>query len=360
MARVGFRAVVVSVVLSIDVVLAAATVSLVALSGAAQAADGGVTEVPADAPTATARLDRNEGRIGDRIALTVTTIAPTGVPTNLPTELDLGPFEVVSGDPVVEEKDLGDGRRSRSFRLDIAAYETGELSVPPIAVTYIGKDGRVLSRPTEPVPIKIASLIANEPDPQLKDAAPPVAVLEEDLTIVYIAGSVLMLLLGGVLAIWLRRRIRERAARRPAPPPRPAHEIALEKLDLLAQAGIGEQTDLRQLYFELSDIVREYLGARFGLLALEMTTEELVDELRRGTARGLVPGEIGGWLGACDLVKFAKWMPSPAEGRGALETAIRIVESTRPRPEPQSPTLPRDAAAGAGAGEATGEDARGA
>ncbi|HEY0713313.1 MAG TPA: hypothetical protein VGF45_11615, partial [Polyangia bacterium] len=197
-----------------------------------------------------------------------------------------------------------------------------------------------------PVPIKMASLIANEPDPQLKEAAPPVPVLEEDLTVVYIAGGILLLVLGGLLGLWLRRRIRERAARRPAPPPRPPHEIALEKLDRLAQAGISDATDVRQLYFELSDIVREYLGARFGFLALEMTTEELVDELRRGISRGLVPGEVAGWLGACDLVKFAKWMPSQAEARGALETAIRIVESTRPRPEPQSPPLPRDLNAG--------------
>jgi hypothetical protein len=135
--------------------------------------------------------------------------------------------------------------------------------------------------------------------------------------------------------LWLRRRWRERDARRPAPPPRPAHEIALEKLDRLAKSslGQGQDADLRQFYFELSEILREYLGNRFGFLALEMTTEELVGELQRRAPRGLVPGEIAGWLSACDLVKFAKLAPPPSEARGALETAIRMVESTRPRPE---------------------------
>ncbi len=46
-------------------------------------------------------------------------------------------------------------------------------------------------------------------------------------------------------------------------------------------------------------------------------------------------GEVAGWLAGCDLVKFAKVTPSDFEARGALETAIRIVEATRPRPEPQ-------------------------
>ena len=43
-------------------------------------------------------------------------------------------------------------------------------------------------------------------------------------------------------------------------------------------------------------------------------------------------GEVEGWLAACDLVKFAKVSPSAAEARGALESAIRIVTTTRPAP----------------------------
>jgi hypothetical protein len=42
-----------------------------------------------------------------------------------------------------------------------------------------------------------------------------------------------------------------------------------------------------------------------------------------------------GWLSSCDLVKFAKLTPAVAEARGAFETAVRIVETTRPRAEPQ-------------------------
>jgi hypothetical protein len=290
--------------------------------------------IPADAPTAAARVDRNEAAIGDRITLTVTTVAPAGVPTNLPTELTLDPFEVLSGDPVIEEKDLGDGHRSRSFRVEIAAYQTGALEVPAISVTYIGKDGRVLSRPTEPVPVKITSLIANEPDPQLKDASEPVTVLEQDLTLVYVGAAIGMAALGAFIALELRRRWRLRDARRPAPPPRPAHEIALEKLGQLATSGLGTDSDLRLFYFQLSEIVREYLGGRFEFPALEMTTEELTEELGRMAPRGLVPGEIAGWLSGCDLVKFAKLAPPPAEARGALETAIRMVEATRPRFDP--------------------------
>jgi hypothetical protein len=98
---------------------------------------------------------------------------------------------------------------------------------------------------------------------------------------------------------------------------------------------------LRPFIFELSEIIREYLGARFSFDSLELTTEELVLRLRRRVPiqemRGFVLGEVEGWLAGCDLVKFAKVSPSMAEARGALETGIRIVESSRPRPEPAAP-----------------------
>jgi hypothetical protein len=303
-------------------------------AGPARAADAGAS-ASADAPTVAARVDKPEGRVGDVLLLSVTSIGARTIPTNLPTQLDLGPFEVVGGDPELEETDLGDGRVRRTFSLKVAAYEPGDLMIPPIPVTYIGAGGHVLARSTSPVAVKISSLLANEPDPKLKDPAPPVTVYKEDLTLLYVAAGIVAVALGALLALTIRRRLRNRAAFRPAPPPRPAHEVALEKLDQLARSGLQNGTELKGFYFQLSDIVREYLGARYGFLALEMTTEELTQELARRSPRGLLMGEVAGWLAGCDLVKFAKIDPGQTEARGALETAFRMVESTRPRPEPQ-------------------------
>jgi hypothetical protein len=136
------------------------------------------------------------------------------------------------------------------------------------------------------------------------------------------------------VGIVVRRRWRARVSLRPEPPARPAHEIALERLDRLGAGGFAEEADHRPFYFSLSEVIRDYLGARYEFDALEMTTEELIEELRRRAPRELVLGEVTGWLTASDLVKFAKISPTATEARGALETAIRIVESTRPRPEP--------------------------
>jgi hypothetical protein len=302
---------------------------LVGRGGAARAGDGGAAEVPdPDAPTVAARVDRAEAHVGDPVRLEVVAISKSAVPVNLPSTLELGPFSLL--DRQESEQNLGDGRTRRLFALTIAAYEPGPKQVPAIEVTYLGPRGEVRTVRTSPVAVKIGSLIANEPEPALKDAAPPVPVLEENLWPAYLAGALVAAGLGALLAIAIVRRLRARRGDRPGPPPRPAHEVALERLDRLGAYGFLENADNRPFYFAVSEVIRDYLGARYGFDSLELTTDELVAELRRHSGREIVVGEIQGWLSACDLVKFAKISPSAAESRGALESAIRIVSATRP------------------------------
>ena len=300
-----------------------------AMAVSARADDGGAADKPdPDAPTVAARVDKAEAHVGDPVKLEVVAIAKSAVPVNLPSTLELGPFSLL--DRQEAEQNLGDGRIRRVFTLSIAAYEPGPKEVPPIEVTYLGPRGDVRTARTLPVAIKIGSLIANEPEPALKDAAPPVSVVEENLWPAYLAGGLVAAGLGALLAIAIVRRLRARRGDRPGPPPRPAHEVALERLDRLGAYGFLEDADNRPFYFAVSEVIREYLGARFGFDSLELTTDELVAEIRRHAGRELVLGEVEGWLSACDLVKFAKISPSVTEARGALENAILIVTTTRP------------------------------
>ena len=325
--------------------LAVAVALVLAPSGLVRAAvvdapDGGVDR---DAPTVAARLQAGDAvHVGDAVTLVVTAISRRNVPVNLPGALDLGAFTVL--DHKDAEQDLGDGRLRHEFTLTIAAYEPGEKEIPAIEVTYLGKNGDVRTARTQPVPVKVTSLIANEPEPALKEAANPVVVMEENWLLIYLAAGLLAAALGALVTWLVVRRLRARIAARPGPPPRPAHEIALEKLDRLGQYGFLEDADNRPFYFAVSEVIREYLGARFGFDSLELTTDELIDVLKRSAGRELILGEITGWLAACDLVKFAKISPSAAEARGTLETALRIVTSTRPRteapPEPGAPSVP--------------------
>jgi len=282
-----------------------------------------------DAPSVGARISPSQVHVGDPITLTITAISRGGISVNLPNVLDLAPFSLL--DRSESQADLGGGRIRREFVLHVAGYEPGAFKIPGVEVTYLARGGGVRQVRTEPQPVKIASLIANEPEPALKENAEPVTVMKRDLTLLYVAGALGAAALGAFVTWLVVRRLRSRVHLRPGPPPRPAHEIAMDRLDRLGTYGFLENADNRPFYFAVSEIIRDYLGARFGFDSLELTTDELMAELGRRASRDLVMGEIKGWLSACDLVKFAKVSPSATEARGTLELAIRIVESTRPR-----------------------------
>ena len=304
---------------------------------AAVDAGAALPPAPADAPTVAVRTDKTQAHVGDAIAFSITSVGPRTMPVVLPANLELGQFSELSR--TLDEKDLGDGKMRREFNLRVAAYEPGSVEVPSVELTYFGADGSVKSVHTRPVPITITSLIANEPEPKLKDNAGPLPVRQRDYLLIYIAGGILTAVLGAVIALLVRRRLRNRKPAAPPVPARPAHEVAMERLDRLG-GTLAEGGDLRPFYFELSEAIREYLGGRFGFDSLEMTTEELVRAMRRvplESSRGIVGSEIEGWLSGCDLVKFAKVSPSTEQARGALETAIRIVAATKRLVDPAAP-----------------------
>ena len=223
----------------------------------------------------------------------------------------------------------------------MASFRLGDLKIPRLPVTYLAPDGRALTVRTEPVPVQVESVLANEGAPTLKDDLDAVEVVEEVHWPLFVIGGLIVALLGVALGFWLRRRW---ANRKPVPviPPRPAHEVAMEALDALASAGFSEDADLRPFFFQVSEVVRGYFGDRYGFDGREMTTRELVralDAVRGTTLAGTgltddMMERVEAWLSDGDLVKFAKANPSADQARGTLESAITFVQQTKAQPVP--------------------------
>ena len=106
--------------------------------------------------------------------------------------------------------------------------------------------------------------------------------------------------------------------------------MALEKLDALREDGMPDGGAKKGWYIELSEIMREYVGGRYGFDGLESTTEEIIVEMRGRKTAGLTQAELFRFLNECDLVKFAKYSPSEADDELAIDEAYRIVEVTTP------------------------------
>ena len=79
----------------------------------------------------------------------------------------------------------------------------------------------------------------------------------------------------------------------------------------------------------MSEILRHYFERRFNVLALESTTEELVQKIREFELDGKTKNLIRNLLESCDLVKFAKYQPTPAEIMQYNRQAKEIVDETK-------------------------------
>jgi hypothetical protein len=313
--------------------------AILLIVGLALAGDlGGLAEDP-DAPTVGVSIDKTEAHVGDRLTLTVSAVAKSGIAVMLPAKLDTGKLEVLDrNDGDKTGRDLGDGRRSHRFVLGVAAYETGELEVPALEVTYLLPSGQVRSVQTDPLTVNVRALVAaDEAHPEPQPERPPRSAWVEDVRVVRVlkwggiglGGAIVLLVAGLFIRRAWKRRTPAAVVAAANVPKRAPDAVAIEKLTALRQAGNFGLDGYRPFYFALTEIVREYLGARYGFDALEMTTTEVLDELKV-RAEHLVGSaeEVPRFFSACDLVKFAKAGSTDAAALAALDAAQAIVLST--------------------------------
>jgi hypothetical protein len=106
----------------------------------------------------------------------------------------------------------------------------------------------------------------------------------------------------------------------------PPDTLALQHLDELEKAqGLEE----REFYFRLTAIIRGYLEGRYGIDALEMTTEELLPRLNDIQIDMKLSSELKELMKSTDPVKFAGILTGQEKMEQDLIFARDFVEKTR-------------------------------
>ncbi len=124
---------------------------------------------------------------------------------------------------------------------------------------------------------------------------------------------------------------------------RPAHVIAQEEIEKLRAAKLFEQTRYKEFYFELSEILKRYFERRFTMPATKMTTVELYRHLKQSEIDPQILARFKNLFDRADLVKFAKVAPEKDWNLLDIESALYLVESTKPKESlpVQGPGVPR-------------------
>lgn len=110
---------------------------------------------------------------------------------------------------------------------------------------------------------------------------------------------------------------------------KPAHVIALEKLEILRSQQQWKEGKIKAFQSELTYTIREYLENRFEINALESTTDEITRSLRQKDFSTDHESDLKEILQIADLIKFAKANPPEDIHMSFLDTAIKFVEDTK-------------------------------
>ena len=210
--------------------------------------------------------------------------------------------------------------------VSIQPFEEGTYELPPLFVQRIHSDGTVdtlqFERQTIEVftmPIDTATFVPHDLRAQ---AGYPVTAAE---VAPWIMGfwALALLIIGLVSWILSQRRNAEGPAFR-----EPAHITALRKLDKWRGDKFWAPDKQKQFYSGVTDALREYIVARYGVGAMEMTTAEIFDGLRGTDIPADLYQEMKDLFERADFVKFAKYIATPEDNATVLPQAVRFVTST--------------------------------
>ena len=279
--------------------------------------------------TVESRIDKSNITIGDTVRYTVRLTYEENVKVNWPAlGANLGAFEI--RDYHKPEPRRVKGRMVEEISYTLSTFDTGRFVIPPLALDYqIPPDS--LRRPlqTDKLEIYVASMRPSQ-DGDIRDIKAPWELPRDWKWIALIGGGIaLLLLLAGLGYYFWRKRQGKTLLPVKAEPVRPAHEIALEALQRLRESDLLATGKIKAYYVELSEIIRRYIEGRYFVPALEQTTGELMDNLKAVALETNSRPMLQNLLERSDLVKFAKYEPTPNDHHHAWQLAESFVETTK-------------------------------
>jgi hypothetical protein len=217
-------------------------------------------------------------------------------------------------------------------RILAALYKPGEYVLPSVPLSLRDPSGKQVSIPGPSVKVRIESVLTGKEE-NLRDLKKQAEIPETVRWLLWFAILLLAAIVAGI-AWWLWRRRRRQTLPLPLRSLLDPLQLAEAELRDLLGRGLLEKNLVKPFYVALSEIVKRVLEAGYGIHTLEKTTAEIMEELRSAHLVSMPAAEldrIESFLIGCDLVKFAKNIPTREENESSSRRAFEILESCRKR-----------------------------
>ena len=287
-------------------------------------------------PTVTAQIRPDSIMIGDRFDFTI------DVEKDLVQVVQFPEFEDKPGSPIelVREYPIDtlerDGRHLKlRKRYTLTAFEEGKWNLGLPAVLYADKNIVDTLWARDSMLLEVATFQIDSTSQSIYDLKPqwnlPFRFAEVSG---YAQWGALVILLLLAAAYALKRYLESRGKRlgdlfKPAPP-LPPHVAAIKALETLHHQKLWQNNKHKQYYSGLTDILRTYIAGRWGIGAMEMTSDEIIEAMRSQELPDKASMDLTAILRDADLVKFAKATPEGEQNEADYLKAYYFVEETKP------------------------------
>lgn len=253
---------------------------------------------------------------------------PDGSDIQLPPDFSIAGVELVRGwklDTLRSDRE----RRTKDMEASVlvTSFEEGEYFLPPFNVGIAHPDGSIDSLYFEGQDILVSTMDVDTASFVVKplkfQKTYPVTMKEK-------LPSRLAILAFALISYAIYRFVRRRKKKKEeASHVDPPHIVALRKLDGYRGDSFWKPEEQKLFYSGVTDALREYISARFGIGAMEMTTAEIIEALRHEDE---ISDDLKAGLKSlfedADFVKFAKGVFDNEHNAKVLPFGVNFVTST--------------------------------
>lgn len=233
----------------------------------------------------------------------------------------------IAGRPAADTTDLGNDRIQINRDLIIQSFDSGMWVIKPIPYVVNGDTAFSNQLSLKVLPVDVSRL------KDINDIKPVEQVpfrLLDWLPDYWWAWLLALLFIAA--GIWIYHKYYKRGINplKPVKKRLPPYEEAILNLQNLKAAQLWQRGQEKEYFTGLTDILRVYIDRRFDINAVEMTSSQIIDTLKRNDETRAVNEQLEMILEIADIVKFANARPLADDNEVAYQRAVNFVEATRP------------------------------
>ena len=217
-------------------------------------------------------------------------------------------------------------------QLTLMTFDTGQIQVPAVGLTYAKSfdDPLRMKAFTEPIDLYATTIVVDTLQPYKPIVEPIAAPIQMKEVFPWILAVLLLALAAFGLWYWSKhRKVKVDAegniVRGPVIPP---YDKAVGDLENLRQQKLWQSGKVKEYFSTLTDIAREYIEGQFGVNAVEMTTDDILEEVKPLRFSQETYNKLKETMEVADLVKFAKYSAANLESENAMNSMTDFVNES--------------------------------